>query len=91
MILLRRTRMMRKVPTQAERVLKYIKCFGGITRVEALMDIGVANLPAVIDDLRHKHGKHIITEEVKGTNRYGQSITYARYKFDESEDTISGN
>jgi hypothetical protein len=48
-------------------------------------------LPAVIDDLRHKHGMNIITEEVKSTNRYEQPITYARYRFAESEDNISGN
>lgn len=80
-----------KVPTQAERVLQYIYHFGSITRAEALMDIGVANLPAVIDDLRHKHGAQIVTDEVKGKNRYGQNITYARYRFAESEDTVSGN
>lgn len=82
---------MSKVPTQAERVLQYIYHFGSITRAEALMDISVANLPAVIDDLRHKHGVNIVTEEVKSTNRYEQPITYARYRFAESEDTISGN
>ena len=83
--------MSRKVPTQAERVLKYIECFGSITRAEALMDIGVANLPAVIDDLRHKKGYNIITEEIKSTNRYEQPITYACYRFAEREDTVGGN
>ena len=83
--------MSRKVPTQAERVLYYIAHFGSITRAEALMNLGIANLPAVIDDLRHKHGKNIITEEVESLNRYEQKITYARYRFAESEDTVSGN
>lgn len=77
--------MSKKVPTQCERVLYYIAHFGSITRAEALMDLGIANLPAVIDDLRHKHGKNIITEEVEGLNRYEQKITYARYRLDESE------
>lgn len=81
----------REVPTQAERVASYMARFGSITRAEALMDLGVANLPAVIDDLRHKHGQNIITEEVEGLNRYEQKITYARYRFAESEDTASGN
>lgn len=83
--------MSRKVPTQCERVLYYIAHFGSITRAEALMDLGIANLPAVIDDLRHKKGRNIITEEVEGLNRFEQKITYARYRFDESEDTVSGN
>ena len=82
---------MSKVPTQAERVLQYIVNFGSITRVEALMDISVANLPAVIDELRHKHGKNIITEEVKAKNRYEQNITYARYRLAESEEEVIGN
>lgn len=78
--------MSRKVPTQCERVAYYMANFGSITRAEALMDLGIANLPAVIDDLRHKHGRNIITEEVHALNRYEQKITYARYRFAESED-----
>ena len=83
--------MSKNVPTQANRVVNYLVCFGSITRVQALMDLGIANLPAVIDDLRHKKGYNIITEEVKGLNRYEEKITYARYRFAESEDTLSGN
>ena len=83
--------MSNKVPTQAERVVEYINCFGSITRAEALMDLGIANLPAVIDDLRHKHGKKIITDEIESLNRYKQKITYACYRFAESEENISGN
>jgi hypothetical protein len=82
---------MRKVPTQAERVIYYMVHFGSITRAEALMDLGIANLPAVIDDLRHKHGKNIITEEVDGLNRYEQKITYARYRLGESEGFVNEN
>ena len=82
---------MRKVPTQAERVIDYMTNFGSITRAEALMDLGIANLPAVIDDLRHKHGQNIITEDVHALNRYQQKITYARYKFADSEDLVNAN
>lgn len=73
---------MRKVPTQCERVIRYIIDFGSITRADALMDLGIANLPAVIDDLRHKKGYPIVTDEVHAKNRYGQNITYARYYID---------
>lgn len=65
--------------TQADRVVQYIIDFGSISRAEAMNDLGVANLPAVIDDLRHKKNYNIITKEIKATNRYGESITYARY------------
>ena len=70
---------MRKVPTQAQRVLDYIRDFGSITRVDAMSDLGIANLPAVIEILRHKHGHNIETLEIKAKNRYGQNITYAKY------------
>lgn len=82
---------MRKVPTQAERVIDYIVRFGSITRADALIDLGIANLPAVIDDLRHKKGYHILTKEIKTKNRYEQNITYARYYLVESEEEVSGN
>jgi hypothetical protein len=73
-----------RVPTQAERVLGYIKDFGSITRAEAMYDIGVANLTAVITSLR-KSGHDIETKEIKAKNRYGQNITYAKYVFGEDE------
>ena len=73
---------MRKVPTQVERVIRYIIDYGSITRADALIDLGIANLPAVIDVLRNKMGYPVVTEEVKSKNRYGQNITYARYYID---------
>ena len=82
---------MSRGPTQANRVVNYLTCFGSITRVQALLDLGIANLPAVIDDLRHKKGFNIITDEVEALNRYEEKITYARYRFAESEDFASEN
>ena len=79
------------VPTQAERVIDYIVRFGSITRADALMDLGIANLPAVIDDLRHKKGCNIITEEVESLNRYEKKITYARYRFAEDREITNEN
>ena len=83
--------MSKQVPKQWERVILYITYYGSITRAEALMDLGIANLPAVIDDLRHKKGRNIITEEVEGLNRFEEKVTYARYRFAESEEINSGN
>lgn len=76
---------MRTVPTQQDRVLNYIRDFGSITRAEAMSDLGVANLPAVIDILRHKKGHDIETLEIESKNRYGQKITYAKYVFGNNE------
>lgn len=71
---------------QCDRVLRYLQTQGSITRAQAMADIGVANLPAVIDDLRHKVGVDIQTNIVKGTNRYGEKITYAKYTLKEDEE-----
>ena len=71
---------------QCDRVLRYMQTQGSITRAQAMADIGVANLPAVIDDLRHKVGVPIKTNIVNGTNRYGEKITYAKYSIEEEEE-----
>lgn len=69
---------MSKKPTQMDRVLDYIRNNGSITRAEAMSQLRIANLPAVIDDLRHRRMVSIITTEVKGKNEYGP-YTYAKY------------
>ena len=57
---------------QYDRVLRYMQTQGSITRAQAMNDIGVANLTAVIDYLRHRVGVSIKTNIVKGKNRYGE-------------------
>ena len=70
---------------QSDRVLRYMQTQGSITRAQAMNDIGVANLTAVIDYLRHRVGVPIKTNIVKGTNRYGEKITYAKYSIEEEQ------
>ena len=70
---------------QYDRVLRYMQTQGSITRAQAMTDIGVANLTAVIDYLRHSVGVPIKTNLVKGTNRYGEKITYAKYSIEEEQ------
>lgn len=77
---------MREVPTQGQRIIQYMKDFGSITRVEAMSELGIANLPAVIDILRHRKGYNIETLEIESLNRYGQKITYAKYVFGKDKD-----
>lgn len=72
--------MNKNVPSQKMRVLKYITDFEGITRAEALTQLGISNLPAVINELRNLNYE-IDTETVNDKNRYGQNVTYARYVF----------
>lgn len=73
---------MSKKPTQMDRVLDYLRNYGSITRAEAMSHLRIANLPAVIDVLRHRKMVSIITEEVKGRNAYGP-YTYAKYRLGE--------
>ena len=70
---------------QYDRVLRYMQTQGSITRAQAMNDIGVANLTAVIDYLRHRVGVPIKTNIVKCTNRYGEKTTYAKYSIEEEK------
>ena len=71
--------------TQKEMVLQYIADFGSITPMEAFSDLGVTKLATRISEMR-KDGMQFKIQAVKGKNRYGKPIRYARYSFpDESE------
>lgn len=65
-------------PTQAQRVLDYMKDFGSITQLEALRDIGVMRLASRISDLR-RSGVAIDSERVAVENRYGENCYIKRY------------
>lgn len=72
-----------KRPTQAERVLKYMKYFGSITQREAINDIGCMRLASRISELKAA-GHKINRRMVKVKNRYGESCTIAQYFLAES-------
>lgn len=82
--LMRMVTVMSKKAKQMHRVLKYIEDFGSVTRLEAMRDLSVANLTAVISSLRKK-GVDIKTEIKDGKNRYGEVIHYAVYSFPAKE------
>ena len=60
-------------------MLKYIEDYGSITSLEAFADLGVTRLSAAIFNLR-KSGHHIISVPEASTNRYGDTVRYARYR-----------
>lgn len=64
---------------QCERILEYIERFGSITDTEARTDLGIGRLASRICDLR-KEGYDIISERVKGKNRFGETNYFARYR-----------
>lgn len=70
--------------TQCERIEQYMRDFGSITQLDAIKDLGVMRLASRISDLR-KGGLRIIKEMEAGTNRYGESTHYARYRLEESK------
>lgn len=69
----------KKEVTQEMRVLKYIEDFGSISPLEAIRDLGVMRLAAVIYNLKHDYGIEIVTETETGNNRYGEPTHWARY------------
>ena len=64
---------------QCERILEYIQRYGSISDREAVIYLGIGRLASRICDLR-KEGYDIISERVKGKNRFGETNYYARYK-----------
>lgn len=71
--------------TQAQRILAYIKEFGGITQYEALRDLGVMRLAARISDLK-RDGCPIGSRAVTVENRFGESCCVKRYFLEEDAD-----
>lgn len=65
--------------TQAKRMLKYMDDFGSITTYQAVVDLGIASPTKRISDLR-KMGYEIISDDIKTTNRYGESTHYFKYR-----------
>ena len=64
--------------TQKERVLVYMKTFGAISTWEAFRDLGVTRLSARIAEIKEM-GYDVETEFASGKNRFGQTVSWARY------------
>ena len=67
--------------TQTEKILEHMKTYGSITPVEAYSHYAILRLGARIYDLR-REGYHIKSESVKGTNRFGGTMHYSRYRLE---------
>lgn len=65
-------------------VLQHLMENGSITSMEAIESYGATRLSAIIFNLR-KDGLDIETVTEGGTDRYGHSMTYARYVLHEGE------
>ncbi len=71
-------------PTQATRVLEYMREYGGITQLEALQELGVMRLASRVSDLK-RSGYSIVGERVEVKNRYGESCYIKRYREEERD------
>lgn len=72
-------------PTQAERVLNYIREFGSITQLEALRDIGVMRLASRVSELK-KAGHKIVGKTISVTNRWEETCHVKQYSLEEGAD-----
>lgn len=72
--------------TQKEAVSCHLKEYGSITSLEAIQEYGATRLSSIIYDLR-KDGWNIISKPVTKKNRFGNSVTIAKYIF---ESTFKG-
>ena len=67
--------------TQTEAVLDYLERHGSITPLEAMNKLGIMRLGARIYDLKES-GVKIITERVSEKNRFGELVSFARYRLE---------
>lgn len=63
---------------QKKRVLQWLEMFGSITPLDAYREFGIMRLSAVIFVLRKEY--EIVTEMEDATNRFGEKVSYARYR-----------
>ena len=70
--------------TQRDAIMAYITEFGSITPMQAFYDLGITKLATRISEMR-KNGMAIKIEMVTDKNRYGKSVTYAKYSFPEDK------
>ena len=63
--------------SQCEKILDYMQKHGGITQLDAFLDIGCWRLASRISDLK-KRGYAINREMIKVKNRYGESVPVAK-------------
>lgn len=68
--------------TQRDAILQYITEFGSITPMQAFSDLGITKLATRISEMR-KDGMAFKIETVNVKNRYGKTVSFAKYSFAE--------
>lgn len=68
--------------TQKDRVLDFIRKEGNITSLDAIRELGCTRLSAVIFNLKEE-GYEFETKFEARKNRWGDTVSFARYSFKE--------
>lgn len=67
--------------TQCERILRHLNDYGSITSLEAMTEYGCMRLASRVSDLKNL-GYNIISERETSKNRYGEKVSYCRYRLE---------
>lgn len=70
-------------PKQVDRILDYMRRYGSITTLDAMLDLGILRLASRISELK-KAGVPIRRDWAKVTNRHGKTCNVLRYSLDDS-------
>ncbi len=71
---------------QREQILDYLKRFKTITPMQAYSDLGITKLSTRISEMRRRDGLEFNIEMIKGKNRFGRPMRYAKYSLKEEKD-----
>ena len=72
--------------TQCDKILRHLQDYGSISQMDALREYGIMRLASRISDLK-RQGYPVTREMVAWKNRYGETVTYARYSL--QKDVVS--
>lgn len=64
--------------TQRERLIRYLKDFGSITRAEGFIELGIVEMSSRIHELESM-GYKFERETVFSKNRYGEPTHFTKY------------
>ena len=70
---------------QQERILIYMEESGSITPLEAFAELGGTKLATRVSELR-REGIPIVKSSETRKNRFGETVTYARYSLPQDKD-----
>lgn len=74
--------------SKTREVIKHLEDKGSITSMEAIKLYGATRLSAIIYNLRHVYGMHIVTHEIDSIDRYGHHVKFGKYVLKKKVDKL---